>query len=229
MVRTLIATRNGHKAAEIQAVLGPRLGCLTLLEAPSAPEVVEDADSFAGNAAKKAQTLARWLEQRLAATDCPVQLVLADDSGLCVDALGGAPGVRSARFAVEGRPGGTNAPDVANNAKLLRLLAGVPSEQRTARFRCVIALARVEPGGTGRTLAPGLGALAPLELYEGVCEGRILDAPRGQGGFGYDPLFVPDGLTESFAEAGESVKNRISHRARALIRLRERLTAAGVL
>ena len=135
--------------------------------------------------------------------------MLADDSGLEVDALDGAPGVHSARFAAQDLHGGVNASDAANNAKLLELLQEVPSARRTGRFRCVLALARVAPA-----------RFEPLS-FEGVCEGRIAFAPSGGGGFGYDPLFVPEGFSASFAELGEEVKNRISHRARALARLRE--------
>jgi len=131
--------------------------------------------------------------------------ILADDSGLEVDALGGAPGVHSARFAAADATGTANASDAANNAKLLRLLASVPPEKRTARFRCVLALAVRDK---------------PTHTFDGNCEGRIALSARGAGGFGYDPLFIPDGFTQSFSEIGESVKNKISHRARALAQLR---------
>jgi XTP/dITP diphosphohydrolase len=122
-----------------------------------------------------------------------------------VDALGGAPGVHSARFAADDATGTANSPDAANNAKLLGLLEGVPSEKRTARFRCVLALASRDKA----TL-----------LFEGACEGRIAFSFSGAGGFGYDPLFVPEGCAQSFAELGEEIKNKISHRARALAKLR---------
>jgi XTP/dITP diphosphohydrolase len=137
--------------------------------------------------------------------------VLADDSGLEVDALHGAPGVHSARFAAldSGAPG--NSSDAENNAKLLRLLKDIPREQRSARFRCVLALADISPASA---------AQAP-QFFEGACEGRIEFAPSGGGGFGYDPLFVPEGFTQSFAELGEDVKNRLSHRARAFAKFRE--------
>jgi XTP/dITP diphosphohydrolase len=123
---------------------------------------------------------------------------LGDDSGLEVDALEGAPGVLSARYAGEGEGAGEG--DARNNGKLLAALRGVPLERRTARFRCVLALVR----------APG-----DEVIVEGTCEGRILEAPRGTGGFGYDPLFQPDGEMRSFAELPAGVKNRISHRGRA--------------
>jgi XTP/dITP diphosphohydrolase len=136
--------------------------------------------------------------------------VLADDSGLEVDVLDGAPGVNSARFAAldTGRPG--NSSDADNNAKLLRLLRDVPPEKRTARFRCVLAFVPVHPPS----------AIPQPRFFEGVCEGRIGDAPRGQGGFGYDPLFIPNGFNQTFAELGEETKNRLSHRARALAALK---------
>lgn len=184
-MKLLIATRNAHKLDEIRAILSrPGLTLVGVAEhGRPLPEVVEDADTFTGNALKKARTLCAasglW--------------TLADDSGLEVDAIDGAPGVYSARYAGEG------AGDAANNARLLRELDDV--EDRRARFRCVLALAA--PDGRDWTV-------------EGCCEGRIARAPSGTGGFGYDPLFHPDGGTCSFAELTPAEKNRISHRARAL-------------
>jgi XTP/dITP diphosphohydrolase len=211
-MRTLvIATRNPHKLEEIRAVLGADLRCLTLRDLPDAPEIVEDGATFAENARKKAVGLAQWLAARPAAGRPPgVCWVLADDSGLEVDALHGAPGVHSARFAAAEVGASGNAPDAANNARLLRLLRGVPPERRAARFRCVIAVAPV-----GETAS----APAAARLFEGACEGRVLEAPRGGAGFGYDPLFQPGGHDRTFAELGAAVKNRISHRARALARM----------
>jgi XTP/dITP diphosphohydrolase len=186
----VIATRNAHKVREMGQILGDGV-CLRWLEDfPGVPEIPEEGETFEANATRKAVAVARAL-------GLPA---LADDSGLEVDALGGAPGVRSARFSAEG------ATAAENNAKLLRLMEGVPQERRTARFRCVIAVAL--PGGAVRTA-------------EGACEGRIAEAPRGTGGFGYDPLFVPEGYGETFAELGAEVKNRISHRGRALRAARE--------
>jgi XTP/dITP diphosphohydrolase len=137
---------------------------------------------------------------------------LADDSGLEVDALGGAPGVQSARFAALDAGGAGNSPDRANNDKLLRLLERVPPARRTARFRCVLAVRRLFWPSAAETV-----------FFEGLCEGRIALQPAGGGGFGYDPLFVPDGYAQSFAELGEAVKNSLSHRARALEKLRHYL------
>lgn len=208
MVPTVvIVTRNRHKVGEIQAVLGPACAYRSLAELPGSPTVIEDAPTFAGNACKKAETLARWLASQPPGVTSAPTWVLADDSGLEVDALGGAPGVHSARFAALDSAQAGNSSDAENNAKLLRLLADVPLERRTARFRCVIALAAV-PGPETVRLAP--------PVFEGVCEGRVLHAPRGQHGFGYDPLFQPTGYEPTFAELGEAVKNQISHRARAL-------------
>jgi XTP/dITP diphosphohydrolase len=234
MTCLVLATRNAHKVGEIRQILGAETRLLSQTDFPGAPAAAENAATFAGNAAKKAEGLSAWLaDQTLTEWSLKMLLcneptsrpadalspqsreragrgaaetffVLADDSGLEVDALGGAPGVHSARFAAADASGG-NSPDAANNAKLLRLLDGIPPEKRGARFRCVLALA-----------APGRKTI----LFEGSCEGRISTAPGGAGGFGYDPLFVPEGRAQSFAELGEEVKNKISHRARALAQLR---------
>ena len=153
MVTLLIATRNAHKVGEIRAILGNGFRYLSLDDFPHPPEVVEDARTFAGNATKKAVALAQWLGQRpnlksdvtgpVLGAHADRMLVLADDSGLEVDALGGAPGVHSARFAAldTGKPGNSRPPE--NNAKLLRLLGDLPLDKRTARFRCVLALTPV--------------------------------------------------------------------------------------
>ncbi|MBL9129528.1 MAG: non-canonical purine NTP pyrophosphatase [Verrucomicrobiales bacterium] len=210
----VIATRNAHKVEEIQAVLGPRFRYLTLRDFPSAPEVDETGDTFEANARLKAESLAAWLRTLAPVpwqADSTPWSVLADDSGLEVDALGGAPGVQSARFASAEFGLSGNAPDGANNTKLLRLLAEVPAERRTARFRCVLALVSASD--------PHATAL----LASGSCEGRIGFVPRGAHGFGYDPLFVPDGFSATLAELGEATKNSISHRARALEALKAKL------
>jgi XTP/dITP diphosphohydrolase len=216
MKRLLIATRNRHKVEEIQSMLGGMFECVSLRQFPGAPEVVEDAPSFEGNALKKAEGLARWLRQTRSA-ECRVQreisLVLSDDSGLEVDFLNGAPGVYSARFAALDTGTTGNSPDTENNAKLLRLLEHVPLEQRTARFRCVIALVSVDP----HSEAPA------SQSFDGVCEGVIGLEAHGDHGFGYDPLFVPAGFEQTFAQLGEETKNRISHRSRALERLKSTL------
>jgi XTP/dITP diphosphohydrolase len=235
MITLFIATRNTHKVGEIRAILGDGFRYLTLEDFPAAPPVVEDAATFAGNASKKAVELARWLsgvpssEFRACSRFIGVpSFVLADDSGLEVDALNGAPGVHSARFASldSGQPG--NSPTADNNAKLLRLLGAVPRAKRTARFRCVLALTPI--------VAPQVESASPVcyadelllqtQLFEGACEGRISFAPSGAGGFGYDPLFVPGGFEKSFAELGEDIKNRLSHRAKALAKLKAHLSSA---
>jgi XTP/dITP diphosphohydrolase len=220
----VFATRNRGKLAELRALV-PGVDVLSIDEAEARlgraiPEVVEDADTFAGNAIKKAREVA-------AATGLPA---LADDSGLEVDALAGAPGVYSARYAGpdaggaahERGPAGPSyggsgfavAGDAANNARLLAALAGVPPERRTARFRCVLALA--DPAGP---LGDG------VITAEGIAEGVVLDAPRGTGGFGYDPLFLFPPLGQTFAELGVGTKNGLSHRARAMAALAPQLTA----
>jgi XTP/dITP diphosphohydrolase len=206
MIDIVIASRNSHKVAEIRGILGPNVRLLSQNDFPGAPTVAEEAATFAGNAARKAQGLASWLAAHPPAARMGGPFyVLADDSGLEVDALAGAPGVHSARFAADDAAGTANSSDAANNAKLLRLLEGVPCARRAARFRCVLALAARDKA----TL-----------LFEGHCEGCIALAAAGAGGFGYDPLFVPEGCAQSFAELGEEVKNKISHRARALAQLR---------
>ena len=227
----LIATRNLHKVAEICGILREQFDYLTLNDFPSAPKVVEDLSTFAGNATKKAAELARWLysTQNSKLKNRNV-FVLADDSGLEVDALNGAPGVHSARFAAleTSKPG--NSSDAENNAKLLRLLKEIPEGKRTARFRCVLALtpAVLDPRpSTLKTWSSPVCYADELEMeteiFEGTCEGRIDFTPHGGGGFGYDPLFIPNGFEQSFAELGEDVKNRMSHRAKALEKLKERL------
>jgi len=218
-VRLVIATRNRHKVEEIQAILADRFHCLSLNQFPAAPPVEEDGATFAANATKKAVTLAHWLAEQPGRDSAELSgetYVLADDSGLEVDALNGAPGVYSARFAAP--DGRQNSPDAENNAKLLRLLESVPEAQRTARFRCVLALTPVIRCGPAVASPVCLQSEAELrtEIFEGVCEGRIAPRPSGAGGFGYDPLFIPRGHPLSFAELGEAIKNRISHRAQAL-------------
>jgi XTP/dITP diphosphohydrolase len=218
VTKIVIATRNAHKVGEIRAILGERFQYLTLEDFPQAPKVVEDADTFAGNATKKAVALARWLagNEQFKTGGAPA-CILADDSGLEVDALGGAPGVHSARFAAMDKT--ENAKDADNNAKLLRLLQDVPLEKRTARFRCVIALAPIAEEPV-ESASPVCYADEDVPTFDGACEGRIQLSGKGAKGFGYDPLFVPDGFTESFAELGEEVKNKLSHRAKALEKLK---------
>jgi XTP/dITP diphosphohydrolase len=226
VITLIIATRNAHKTDEIHAILGDGLRLLTLTDFPTAPTVVEDASTFAGNATKKAVELARWLSgSRLSPLAARPLFVLADDSGLEVDALNGAPGVHSARFAALDSATSGNTPDADNNAKLLRLLRDIPLERRAARFHCVIALTPRLPETT-KNASPVCYAdefEMQTKLFDGVCEGRILFAPRGQNGFGYDPLFVPVGFEQTFAELGADVKNKLSHRAQALHKLREHL------
>ena len=228
MTTLLIATRNQHKIIEIQGVLGSRFRYLTLNDYPSAPAVVEGGTTFEANALLKATELASWLARNPKVLFSKINeltkfFVLADDSGLEVDALGGAPGVYSARYAAmdSGFPG--NSPDALNNGKLLRLLA--KAEKRTARFRCLLALTQIPYGELAHrplvTTAEGL--IRYTVTFEGACEGKIAQAGVGRGGFGYDPLFIPDGYKESFAELGEKIKNNISHRAKALKKLREHL------
>lgn len=188
MIKQIIfATNNAHKLSEVQAVLGDRFRLVTLAECGIAEEIPEDAPTLEGNALQKA----RYVHERTGA-DC-----FADDTGLEVDALDGAPGVHSARYATDGHD------FAANNRLLLRNLAG--AADRSAHFRTVIALIL-----DGREY-----------LFEGRVDGRIAESEAGCGGFGYDPLFVPEGFDKTFAEMGADEKNAISHRGRAVRRLVE--------
>ena len=194
MIELVAATRNTHKTREIQQILGPDFRVRDLGAHPEVTEIVESGISFEENAKLKALTASKQLPA----------LVIADDSGLEVDALDGAPGIYSARYA------GTNATDTDKIDKLLRELVCVRATEdgRRARFRCVVAAAR-----NGNLLA----------TFEGIVEGRIADNVRGVLGFGYDPIFVPDGFEQTFGELPAEVKNAISHRAKAVHALAERL------
>jgi len=205
-VRLLAATRSAGKQREFRRVLEAAGVEVTFPDDAGAWEdpaeaLLEVGDSFESNARRKAEYFARR-------TGLPT---VADDSGLEVFALGGAPGVRSRRWA--GATGTTDEVDAANNAELLRRLAGAPKPRRRARYRCVLVLVR----------APG----AVPQVFEGSCAGRILEAPAGGGGFGYDPLFWSDELEKSFGEAAPEEKDRVSHRGRALRALAAGLTSGG--
>jgi XTP/dITP diphosphohydrolase len=230
MVSLIIATRNPHKVGEIGAMLGPDFKCSSLRDLQNSPAVVEDATTFAGNATKKAVAIARWLSGKRITEVCERVYVLADDSGLEVDALGGAPGVNSARFAALDSGGAGNSPDDENNRKLLWWLQNVSADNRTGRFRCVLALCPLIPSSNPCSSSPVCAAdewEMSTELFEGVCEGRIAESPSGSRGFGYDPLFIPVGYQQSFAELGEDIKNTMSHRSKALARLKARFARAA--
>ncbi len=188
--RILLATRNAHKTGEVRAILGDGWTVEDLLAHPDLPDVEETGTTFAANAALKAVAGSRHF---------PTGWVIADDSGLEVDALHGEPGVYSARYA------GADADDEANRQKLTRELRAAlqqnPGRLPTARFRCCIAVAR---GGE------------VVGQFDGAVEGLIIPAARGEGGFGYDPLFIPEGYQDTFAELPPEVKNRLSHRGEAL-------------
>jgi XTP/dITP diphosphohydrolase len=188
----LLATRNPHKTREFRELLGHDFGVIDLSSFLEIAIPEETGRTFEENAALKAIAASRG------------RLAIADDSGLEVDALAGAPGIFSARYA------GENASDTENVEKLLRALSArhEPSEKRSARFRCVIALAR-----SGKLLG----------TFAGVVEGNIVDPPRGTAGFGYDPVFQPIGFEQTFAEMPPETKNNISHRAQAIAALREGL------
>lgn len=199
MNNLIVATRNRGKLAEIRKILeGVPCSIYSLDDFSDIPEIQEDGATFEQNAVKKASTIAKI-------TGFPS---LADDSGLAVDALGGKPGVFSARYA------GDNATDEMNNAKLLEELKGTPSESRGAAFHCVIALCM--PDGVCAT-------------FSGEMRGSILPAPQGSGGFGYDPLFLVEGEGMSLAELSLDKKNSLSHRGKALALLKARLPEYGFL
>jgi len=194
-VKIVVATRNRHKVREISVLLdeaGIGLEAATIDDVAPGTELVEDEDTFEGNALAKA---------RQASVACGLPAI-ADDSGIEVDALGGAPGVRSARWA------GEPCDDGRNNDKMLREMANVPVEKRTARYRCAAAF------------VDGRGAEV---VRSGACEGVLLSAPRGGGGFGYDPLFLIPSLGRTMAEVDLAEKNRLSHRAAAFRALAQAL------
>lgn len=197
-MKLLAATRSAGKQRELRRVLEPAGHDLVfpddvgLYEGPD-EALLETADTFEENARRKA-------EHFLRRSDLPA---LADDSGLEVISLGGAPGVRSRRWAAAS--GTQSEVDAANNAELLRRLAGAPAERRRARYRCVLVLLRAQG--------------ARPEVFEGSCTGTILEEPRGSGGFGYDPYFLSDDLGITFGEATDAAKDEVSHRGRALAAL----------
>ncbi|PYJ51374.1 MAG: non-canonical purine NTP pyrophosphatase [Verrucomicrobia bacterium] len=196
MQQLIVATHNRNKTREIQQILGPKFEVRDLSAYPKISETVESGKSFEENAKLKAIAVSKKMPG----------LVIADDSGLEVEVLGGAPGIYSARYA------GAKATDKENIDRLLEELTriGAQRDQRRARFRCVLALAR-----NGQMLG----------TFEGTTDGTIVDQPRGLHGFGYDPIFVPKGFGHTFAELPAELKNRISHRAQAIRVLAAKLTA----
>src|ERR1039457_646029 len=194
MHQFLLATRNSHKTREFAEILGDGFDVHDLADVVELPVVEETGLTFKANAILKAVETSKHFPE----------LVVADDSGLQVDGLDGAPGIYAARYA------GEHATDAANIAKLLAELTRRDPLPRSARFRCFLALAR-----QGEVLG----------IFEGVIEGAIVNAPRGSAGFGYDPVFQPQGFKQTFAELSPVEKNRISHRARAIRLLRTALLA----
>jgi len=198
MKKLVLATRNRHKVREISAILaaaGADVQLIGLTGYPQAPEVEETGETLEANALLKAHSAVTY-------TGLPAA---ADDTGLFVDALGGEPGARAARYS------GEAATYESNNKKLLAALAAVPPEARAAKFACVVVF-----------VAPG----AVPVIFRGELAGRIIEAPRGKNGFGYDPIFVPEGFDLTLAEMPRDEKNRISHRSRAFLKLAEFLRAA---
>lgn len=197
MLELVIATRNKKKVEEIKRILeGVPVILYTLDDYPGCPEVEEDANTFAGNAVKKAVVVSRFTRKP----------AIADDSGLEVDALNGAPGVFSARYA------GPDADDRKNREKLLLEMQGVGESRRGARFVCSVTLAF--PDGKA-------------ESFEGFVAGRIGTLPKGSSGFGYDPVFYPTGYDRTFAEMSAEEKDALSHRGMALEKLRDYISGLG--
>jgi XTP/dITP diphosphohydrolase len=192
----LLATKNPHKVSEIKSIIRDKnIELISLLDINPDFEIVEDGQTFQENAKKKAELVMREYGF----------ITLGEDTGLEVDFLEGRPGVFSARYA------GEKASYEQNVKKLLNELQGIPNEKRTARFKCVCAIAF--PKEYNRK----------TELFVGICEGHIINKPRGRSGFGYDPVFVPKGYDKTFAELSSEEKNKISHRAEALIKVKEYL------
>lgn len=197
MKQLIVATGNAHKVEEFDGLLADcGFEVCSAKVCGGMPDAVEDGDTFAANAKIKAIAL-----KALAPAGA---WIVSDDSGLEVDALGGAPGIYSARYAGEG------ASDLENLNQLLAELKKQPEAERNARFRCVLCL--IDPEGTEH-------------FFEGTCEGSLANAPSGQQGFGYDPVFIPEGYTQSFAELGEATKSQLSHRALAVASMRHWLEA----
>ena len=199
-MRLHLASGNLHKAAELASFAkataaewgGPAIEIISARAVGGMPDVAEDTGTFVGNARKKALALRAKLPAGSA--------VLADDSGVCVDALDGGPGVESAYYA------GPQSDPAANLLKLAAVMRDVPDERRGAHFLCVLLV---------------LNERGEEFVFEGLCRGQLLREPRGGSGFGYDPLFVPDGYDRSYAQLGDVIKNQISHRGRAWARLAE--------
>ena len=229
-MKLVLATRNPHKARELAAMLDLGLPVLTMTEIGFPGEIREDGKTFEKNARIKLLAAGDFLARKKDDADSGACCLVADDSGLEVDALAGAPGVWSARYA------GPSADDKTNLQKLLREMKDVPGPKRAARFRCVLA-ARWLPQ------PPVLSGKLTFQhsqecwnvsgwsggdevVFEGVCEGKIGFKPKGENGFGYDPVFFPEGSCRTFAEMGSGEKNRISHRARAADKLKKWLKPA---
>jgi XTP/dITP diphosphohydrolase len=192
-MKLYLASGNAHKAREFQSLADASALPVEIVSAAAIggmPAVAEDTGTFAGNARKKA----RALKERLPSGTW----ALADDSGLCVEALAGAPGVESAYFS------GPRASGAENLSKLVTVMRDVPDERRSAHFICVLVL---------------VGSDGEEQVFEGRCDGRLLREPAGAGGFGYDPLFAPDGNSQTFAELDPATKHRLSHRGRAWAKL----------
>jgi len=189
-LQLIVATKNAKKLGEIKVILKDlKLDIVSLSDFPKAPRIVENGATFKDNAVKKAVASARFYGK----------MSMGEDSGLCVNALDGAPGVRSARFS------GKDKSDEKNNRKLIRLLQGMPKSKRRAHYACAVALADTD----------GL-----IGVVEGRCSGYIAQEPAGHAGFGYDPLFIVPGYNKTFAQLGTGIKHRMSHRFKALNKFR---------
>ncbi|MEK6645433.1 MAG: XTP/dITP diphosphatase [Candidatus Firestonebacteria bacterium] len=198
MNELILATRNKNKVKEIKNLLkGIKVKIFTVDDFPFLPEVVENGKTLTENAIKKAKTIAKKIHK----------IALADDSGLEVSMLGGAPGVYSARFS------GKGCTYADNNNKLLKLMKNVPINKRNAKFVCVVALAFPDE---------------KIITVEGICKGKIADSSKGKQGFGYDPVFIPKGYNKTYAQLGLKTKNKISHRSLALEKIKKILLSLSI-
>ncbi len=208
-MKLIVATKNSHKTREIHTLLEDKIQVMTLKDIGFTDEILETGNTFEENAKIKALKVFEFIQSKRKG-EKESFVLLADDSGLEVDFLKGAPGVISARYA--GEPSN----DSANNEKLLRALKDVPGPKRTAQFRCVLAATAVAVKSEIRNPK----SENSIQIFEGICRGKIGFKPKGVNGFGYDPIFFPEGFCRTYAELTAEEKNQISHRAKAMAKFK---------